>query len=514
MLSSTPTIYIERFEERLFPCNITRDDAGKKQVRLPKGWNDSGKLYEDFDESDANSIALRTGSGLVVVDIDTKDLTLLEAHMSTLVSKWLNDKATFTVETTNGYHFYFDSDDKSYGNAVRISNYIDIRGDGGCVFCYTQDESSSYTVLCEAEPLPLTDELLEYISIQERDAKTIKYEYDDNDMRIVSTPHNPNKALKKALSIEDDMQRAIAILEAIGKSVADFENTSELYSKTNALTYILAMNPSYPNNDVRSTIEYIIENISGFNINSQESQKRLNQIFSTMIYSDERAVDIRSIFAECSVEVESNLERLHADLLFLKHGYNLIIGESKAGKTYTTIKSLVDTGFKDDVIHVDFDRNADKKLGDLGVETYHISDAESLFAKLGQQNNLLQLKEKIIVIDSLQDIALEDGLDDNKGALKTMQRLEPFGSIGATLIVIHHVTMDDGKPKIKGNATVISSKVDVTIKFTKVDYNCRKMEVLSTRAEDVVASGKSISFGRCISTTAKLTVPAKKKAQR
>ncbi len=453
-------------------------------------------------------MALRTGNGLVVIDIDTKDLTLLEPYMKELVSKWLQDKATFTVETTNGYHFYFDSGDKSYGNAVRISNYVDIRGDGGCVFFYTEDKDSSYTVLCEAEPLPLTDDLLDYISIQETDSKTIEYKFDASGIRIANTPHNPNENLKKALSIEDDMQRAIAILEACGKSVADFENTSELYSKTNALAYILAMNPSYPNDNVRSTIEYIIENITGFDISSQESQKRLHQIFSTMIYSDERAVDIRSILAECSIEIESNLERLHTDLLFLKYGYNLIIGESKAGKTYTTIKSLVDAGFKDAVIHVDFDRNADKKLESLGVDTYHISDAEMLFAKLEQHNNLLELKEKIIVIDSLQDIALEDGLDDNKGALKTMQRLKLIGSIGATLIVIHHITIDDKKPKIKGNASVISSKADTTLLFTKINLTQRKIEVLSTRAEDVIPSGKSISFGK--STVSNLKPPKKK----
>ena len=508
MINALPSSYIDLFEERLFPCNIARDEADKKQVKLPKGWTDTEKCYEDFDDSKANSIAMRTGNGLVVIDIDTKDLTLLEPHMQDQVKKWLSDKATFTVETTHGYHFYFNSDDKSYGNAVRISNYIDIRGNGGCVFCYTEDKDSSYTVLCEAEPLPLTDELLDYISIQKRDSKIIRYEFDVSGARIATTPHNPNKALKKALSIDDDMQRVIAILEACGKTVADFKNTSELYSKTNALAYILAMNPSYPSEDVRPTIEYIIENFSGFDIESQESQKRLNQIFSTMIYYDERVVDIRSIFTECSVDVESNLERLHTDLLFLKHGYNLIIGESKAGKTYTTIKSLVDAGFKDDVIHVDFDRNADKKLESLGVDTYHISDTKLLFTKLEQQNSLLQLKDKIIIIDSLQDIALEDGLDDNKGALKTMQRLEQFGSIGATLIVIHHITIDDQKPKIKGNASVISSKVDTTLLFTKINLLQREIKVLSTRAEDVIPSGTCISFGK--STVSNLRPPKKK----
>ena len=308
MINTLPSIYTELFEERLFPCSIARDKAGKKQVKLPKGWNDSEKSYEDFDDSKANSVALRTGNGLIAVDIDTKNLTLLEPYMKELVSKWLNDKATFTVETTNGYHFYFDSGDKSYGNAVRISNYVDIRGDGGCVFCYTKNKDSSYTVLCEAEPLPLADELLNYISIQETDSKTIEYEFDASGIRIASTPHNPNKVLEKALYIDSDKERAIAILKACGKSVADFENTNELYSKTNSLAYILAMNPLYPNEDVRLAIEYIIKNFSGFDINSQESQKRLNQIFSTMIYSDESdMVEVEEDNIVVEIENDSDL---------------------------------------------------------------------------------------------------------------------------------------------------------------------------------------------------------------
>ena len=485
---------VNNFEDRLFPCSIARDEAGKKQVRLPKGWTATDKEYEEFDNSNSNSIALRTGNGITVVDIDTKDLSLLEPYMQELANKWLSDKATFTVETTNGYHFYFDSDDTSYANAVRVSNFIDIRGDDGCVFCYTEDKDSSYKVLCEMEPLPLTKELLEFISIQERDAKTVEYTYDDNNLRVAKASHDANHEFTKALAIEDKMKQAQAIIKSAGMEITDFENTDGLYSRVNALTFILAMNPSFPNAQVRPTIEYIIEEVTGFKTDSEESKKRLHQIFSTMIYSDERFKDIRDILSECSINIESNLEKLHGDLLLLKHGFNLIIGESKSGKTYTTIKSLVDAGFKNDIIHVDFDRNADEKLESLGVQTHHIANASELFNKLNTYKKFHPMEDKIFIIDSLQDVGLDDGIDTNSAALATMNRIAKFGDTGATLVIIHHITKQDDKSlKIKGNATTISSKADTTILFTR-DENIRTMEVMNTRAEDKIPTGTLLSY--------------------
>lgn len=61
---------------------------------------------------------------------------------------------------------------------------------------------------------------------------------------------------------------------------------------------------------------------------------------------EQQEFNLLDILKECSVEIESNLEILHDDLLFLKNGFNLLIGESKSGKTFTTIKSLIDSGFK------------------------------------------------------------------------------------------------------------------------------------------------------------------------
>jgi len=257
----------------------------------------------------------------------------------------------------------------------------------------------------------------------------------------------------------------------------------------------MAMNPAFPNYKVEWWIKAITQEYAGFNIESEESHKRFNQIFSTMIYCNEDEKNMLEVLAECSIQIDSNLELLHKDLLFLNHGFNLLIGESKSGKTYTTIKSLIDAGLKEKLIHIDFDRNKDKKLEELGVQTYHIYDTEALFQKLERYKKYQKMEDMILIVDSLQDIGGINGIDTNSAALEAMKRVAKFGDTGATLIVIHHVTLEGENklPKIKGNASTISSKTDINLMLMK-DGNRRTMEVMYSRAEDIIPSGSQIIY--------------------
>jgi hypothetical protein len=215
--------------------------------------------------------------------------------------------------------------------------------------------------------------------------------------------------------------------------------------------------------------------------------------------NEDPSAGILEAFKKSSFDITTTLQPLHTDLLFLKDAISLVVGESKAGKTYTTIKSLVDCGFKDQIIHLDFDRNSDQKLKELDVRTYHIKSAKELYLELSKSANNKtfenSLHDKILVIDSLQDLAYEFGLDANQGALSTIGYATVLKATGATLIIIHHVTMDsNGKPKVKGNASVITAKCDTTILFQKINNTKRTMTVLNTRTEDKIPSGTMISY--------------------
>jgi RecA-family ATPase len=216
--------------------------------------------------------------------------------------------------------------------------------------------------------------------------------------------------------------------------------------------------------------------------------------------ANENKQTIYDVFAKHNIEISSILDVLHTNLPFLKDGINLIVGESKAGKTFTTIQALIDNGFKDSIIHIDFDRNMDSKLKELNVLTYHINNVDEFLkslADLDVEIILDSLKNKILVIDSLQDLSLGDGVDTNSGALATMRKVQGFKDTGATIILIHHVTSStSGDFKVKGNSSVITSKADTTIHFTKLNPLKRIMKIINTRAEDKIQSGKEFIFGK------------------
>lgn len=226
---------------------------------------------------------------------------------------------------------------------------------------------------------------------------------------------------------------------------------------------------------------------------------RLCSTESTMTAVDNA---VMKAFEELSQEEPSTLTRLHKESLFLKNAVNLLIGESKSGKTFTTIKSLIDIGLKEHIIHLDFDRNADESLKKLGVQTYNIANPEALLHSLKQiktderKNALL---DKILVIDSLQDLSFGQGIDSNDGAKATMERILVFQEMNCTIILIHHVTKSENTPfsagyKIKGNSSTISSKCDCCIGLDKRGAT-RTLTVMFTRAEDKIESGTQMTYG-------------------
>lgn len=119
--------------------NIDKE-TGKKKVYFGGTW---GSLAAD--ERGVNATAIKTGDGLVVVDIDTKKLSEIEKVLRSHL-----EKLTPSVETARGYHYYFMDDRSSdFVNKAAYTEHVDVRSDGGVVFNkYTGNESAiSYKVV-------------------------------------------------------------------------------------------------------------------------------------------------------------------------------------------------------------------------------------------------------------------------------------------------------------------------------------------------------------------------------
>jgi len=113
-----------KFKDRTIYAKLGWDkEAKKKTVYFGGGW---GKL----DKSEANATAIRTGDGLVVLDVDTKDFSELDKELRKIL-KGLKP----TVESKRGYHYYFKHKKSSeFVNKASYSKLVDVRSDGGIIF--------------------------------------------------------------------------------------------------------------------------------------------------------------------------------------------------------------------------------------------------------------------------------------------------------------------------------------------------------------------------------------------
>lgn len=155
------------YEDRMFNLELWINKDGKKKTRMPE-WSNSEVTLEN---TNGNCVAIRTGNSLVVVDIDTKDFNLLAPEWRDVIDKYIN--ATLVIESKRGYHLYFETDSKVKSRAD-ISSHIDVRGEGGIIFC--QHNDGWYTVTNDVEPLDLPEyvfKLLDNAEVKYKSEKAV-----------------------------------------------------------------------------------------------------------------------------------------------------------------------------------------------------------------------------------------------------------------------------------------------------------------------------------------------------
>ncbi len=143
----------KEYGDRLVPVSIRRDSEGNKDVK-PAKW----KLGEQYTNFTKNSIAMRTGEGIGVVDVDTKDLSKLDPYWKKWVKDRLKKKDTLIVETYNGYHIYLATVSFKMKSTTKKGKdkseipFIDFRGEGGLIFVASTADKVSYKVISNTKP--------------------------------------------------------------------------------------------------------------------------------------------------------------------------------------------------------------------------------------------------------------------------------------------------------------------------------------------------------------------------
>jgi len=143
---------------RVFPCR-----PGQKAPATPHGCKDAtteeARIQEMFGDCVAFNVAVATGNGLVVLDVDNKGadgvraVRDLEAEIGALPE-------TYTTKTpSDGRHLYFTTPNgRPIGNRTGVHPGLDVRGEGGYVVAPpSRTAAGSYEVLNDAPPAALPD---------------------------------------------------------------------------------------------------------------------------------------------------------------------------------------------------------------------------------------------------------------------------------------------------------------------------------------------------------------------
>lgn len=114
---------------KVFPLSYN-----SKSEQILSSWKneattDVNQIKKWFENTDCN-LAIRTGNGLAVIDVDVKNS---EEGKKLILEKLKEFPNTFTVQTpSGGYHFYYRVD-RLVKCRVRVHEEIDIRGENGYV---------------------------------------------------------------------------------------------------------------------------------------------------------------------------------------------------------------------------------------------------------------------------------------------------------------------------------------------------------------------------------------------
>lgn len=114
---------------KVFPLSYN-----SKSEQILSSWKneattDVNQIRKWFENTNCN-LAIRTGNGLAVIDVDVKNS---EEGKRLILEKLKEFPNTFTVQTpSGGYHFYYRVD-RLVKCRVRVHEEIDIRGENGYV---------------------------------------------------------------------------------------------------------------------------------------------------------------------------------------------------------------------------------------------------------------------------------------------------------------------------------------------------------------------------------------------
>ena len=179
---------------KVFPLQNNTKDG-----QVLKSWKneatcDLEQIKKWWDKDRDYNLAIRTGSGLVVIDVDVKngkDGRIIFNEYSKSFPE------TFAVKTPNGGYHYWYLVDSDIPCKVNLYEGIDIRGEGGYILSPPSIvDSIEYVVIKDVPIAKANDEIYEFLKIKPKDTSRKKT------VEVICTGERNDTLFKEACSLQ------------------------------------------------------------------------------------------------------------------------------------------------------------------------------------------------------------------------------------------------------------------------------------------------------------------------
>lgn len=427
-------------KNRRFYLNVKRDAKGKKIL------NFGGKHWGDMDKRDSNARAVRTGDGLCVIDIDTKDLSKIDKRLVELLPEP-------TVETANGYHYYLKG--KGIAQTQALTELVDVRNEGGFVFDKYTGDGDGFMYEKRGKPARPSSELLKYLRelSNKREARTVET------INLNYVPGKPWKRFK-------DGEQHIMLRATMQRMFDDGATVDEVWSRAEDYIKKYLKDTPHERRLMRGRMDWVAprfeKELKGkrLTIDKEQRKEKKKKAKATKAKGGVTAVLREMALTKEKAEARANQTML-VPYIVAKGMHLFIYGASGSFKT-TIISALAaemaEKGM--DVHYWAFDPsgsqsaalervarekklNGSKKRGellvlaDVGIDDFRTTYEDAIEAEEDMSN-------MVIVLDTYKFFSADvNNKNSNKEALHFVKELQRQG---ATFISIGH-TNKDGKDR-------------------------------------------------------------------
>ncbi len=463
-------------KSRRIYVNMKRDELGKKKPKF-------GKIWGTMTKEQANTRAVKTGDGLWVLDLDSKDMKVYPKKLRNLLPKHP------TVETANGYHYYFKGE--GIPQTQKLIELVDVRNEGGVVFdkYWGDDEGIAYKR--KGDPTRPSPELLKYL--KSLHGTTVKRKG-----KILDVNYVPGKPWKQFA----DGEQHDMLVATVSKMREEGNTRDEIQSRYQDYidTYLHDRPARHERGLMLGALDWAEKHIN-VKLSKMKGKRTLStEVTATSVKkkSSKGLKGFRKAFSKIALDDEAVAKRRAQTYigLFGTGMVTVLFGAAGTFKTTVMARDCVDALKADSDLEVymwSFDaaqshENAIIELAKAeGVaDRFHISNGVSSSDYNEMVDHVIgteeDMRNTMFIVDTYKHVS--SNVNDKSSNLEALTRMKQLGKLGCTVVTLAHSNKDkdknsgtaeveqDSDALLKIDATEVDGTYTISItKFGRVRYD-------------------------------------------